>query len=80
MLIEGRVSPADYREPGEEQTEGGGALCPHPPHEHPGHGGGSHSCPPGCQPVSLPLFDCLINRLAPLHLVEMDTEEDYFIF
>ncbi len=50
------LSWLDYRELGEEQTEGGGGVRPHPSHEHPGHCGGSHRHPPGCQPVSLPPY------------------------
>lgn len=52
MLTDSCLSWSDYREPGEEQTEGSRAVCPHTPHEHPGHRGGGHGHPPGCQPVS----------------------------
>lgn len=55
VLTDNCVSLSDYREPGEEQTEGGRAVRPHPPYEHPGHCGGSQCHPPGCQPVSHPL-------------------------
>ena len=45
---------SDYREPGEKQTEGGRAVRPHSPYEHPGDCGGSQGHPPGSQPVSSP--------------------------
>lgn len=48
------VSWSDYRELGEKQIEGSGAVHPHPPHEHPGQCGGDHCHPSGCQPVSHP--------------------------
>lgn len=54
VLTDNCVSRSDYREPGEEQTEGGRAVRPHPPHEHAGHRGWSHGHPTGCQPVSHP--------------------------
>lgn len=48
------VSWSDYRELGEKQVEGSGAVHPRPPHEHPGGCGRRHCRPSGCQPVSRP--------------------------
>lgn len=39
------VSWSDYRELGEKQIKGSGAVHPRPPHEHPGHCGGGHCHP-----------------------------------
>jgi len=51
-LTDGCLACSDYREPCEEQTEGGRAVRPHPAHEHPGHRRGNHGHPAGGQPVS----------------------------